>query len=113
MRQKKKNEAPFVTGLSEDNIRRFEQIGFEFKVKNNNRSFEERIQELKAYKANHGHCNVNVINTGNDQSLGRWCSIVRNSMKKMKNNEASLIARLSEDNIRRLKHIGFDFKVKN
>ena len=112
MRQIKNNEAPFVRGLSEDNIRRFELIVFEFKVKNKNRSFEERFQELKAYKAKHGHCNVNVINTSNDLSLGRWCSIVRHSMKKMKNNEASLIAGLSEDNIRRLEHIGFDLRLR-
>ena len=45
---------------------------------------------------------------GNDKSLGRWCSQVRQSVKKMKNNEALIVAGLSEENIQRLKDIGFD-----
>ena len=69
-------------------------------------SFEERLKELKAYKAKHGHNNVRKYSG----SLGRWCSKVRQSAKKSKNNKAPFLT-LSEDNIKHLfKDIGFDFK---
>ena len=102
----KNNEAPIVGGLSEDNIKRLKVIGLDCKAKN--KSFEERLEQLKAFKVKHGHCNV-TRKSGDDKSLGKWCSKVRVSIKKTKNNEAPIVGGLSEDNIKRLKVIGFDF----
>ena len=45
-------------------------------------SFDTRIHELKVYKAANGHCNVPT--TDKDAYLGRWCSQMRGSYKKMK-----------------------------
>ena len=49
---------------------------------------------------------------GDDKPLGRWCSRVRRSMQRIKNNEAPRIAGFSEDRIKRLEDIGFEWKVK-
>ena len=111
------NQAPPITGLSEDNIKRLEDIGFDWKVNNKQKklhgmSFEERLEELETYKAKHGHCNVNKT-IGDNKPLGAWCSRVRRSMQRIKNNRAPIIAAgFSEDNIKRLEAIGFDWKVK-
>ena len=75
-----KNEAPTVAGLSEENIQPLEEdIGFDCNpMKLQKRcSFEERFKQLEVYKARkHGHCNVKQT-SGNNKSLGRWCSHVR------------------------------------
>ena len=107
IKKMKNNEAPVVAGLTEDNIRRLKDVEFEWKAKTNG-SFEDRLEQLKAFKAKHGHCNVKT-RSGDDKSLGIWCSRVRESIKKVKNNEAPVVAGLSEDNIRRLKDVRFDF----
>ena len=73
-------------------------------------SSEKLYEQLKAYKAKHGHCNVKM-KSGDDKSLGRWCSLVRQSVKKMKNNEAPIVAGLSEEKLQRLKDIGFDCNI--
>ena len=51
------------------------------------------------------------MKSGDDKSLGRWCSLVRQSVKKMKNNEAPIVAGLSEEKLQRLKDIGFDCNI--
>ena len=104
MQRMKNNDAPLIVGFSEDHIKRLEQIGFDWKARKYY-SFEKRFQELKAYKTKHGHCNVRT-KIGDDQPLGRWCSLVRQSLTKIKNNEATIVQGLSEDRIRRLEHFG-------
>ena len=116
MQRIKNNQAPIIAaGFSEDHIKRLEDIGFEWKVKRQRKpyvmSFEERLEELEAYKAKHGHCTVNK-HTGDDKPLGRWCSRVRQSGKKTTDNEAPIVAGLSEENIQRLEDIGFDCNPK-
>jgi len=108
------NEAPIFMGLSEENIQRLEDIGFDFNPEINGKScssFEKRFSELEAYQAKYGHCNVKQ-SSGNYKSLGQWCSKVRQSVKKMQNNEAPIVAGLSEENIQRLEGIGFDCNPK-
>ena len=60
-------------------------------------TFEERLEQLKAFKVKHGHCDVET-KTGDDKPLGRWCSQVKHSMKTIKNNQAPVVTGLSEDN---------------
>ena len=105
----KKNGGHVVAGLSEDNIRRFQEVGLDWKAKQT--SFEERFEQLKVFKAKYGHCNVKT-KSGNHKSLGYWCWRVRVSINNMKNNEPPAIRGLSEDNIRRLKDVGFEWKAK-
>ena len=71
------------------------------------------LEELEAFKAKHGHCNVQRTSGNDTKSLGRWCLHVRQSVEKMKNNEAPpIIAGLSEDNIKCLKDNRFDSNAK-
>ena len=74
------------------------------------RNFEKHLEHLEAYKAKHGHCDVKAT-SGDDKPLGRWCQMVRQSMKKIKNNESSRVAGLLEDNIKRLDEIGFVWRL--
>ena len=100
VKKKQNNEAPLVAGLSEENIQRLEGIGFDCNPKINGKScssFEKRFSELEAYKAKYGHCKVKQ--SGDNKSLGHWCSKVRRPMGKMQNNEAPIVAGLSEENM--------------
>ena len=107
------DQAPLIAGLSQDNIKRLEDIGIDwkdFRRRGKVCSFEGRLEELKAYQAKHGNCNVK--RTGEHKALGEWCSKVRQSMQKIKDNVAPIVGGLSENNIKRLEDMGFDFKFK-
>ena len=47
-------------------------------------SFDDRFNELVSFKAKYDHCNVSTL--GEDASLGKWCSVLRSSYKKIQNN---------------------------
>ena len=47
-------------------------------------SFDDRFNDLMAFKAKYGHCDV--PRTGDYISLGRWCIKSRGSYKKIQNN---------------------------
>ena len=113
MKKMRNNEETIVAGLSEENIQRLKDVGFDCNPKKQGIpcSFDKRFDQLEAYKAKHGHCNVNT-KSSDDKSLGQWCSKVRQSVKKMRNNEAPIVTGLSEENIQRLEYIGFDCNPK-
>ena len=48
-------------------------------------SFENRLNDLMAFKAKNGHCDVSSI--GENASLGQWCSDLRRSYKMIQNNQ--------------------------
>ena len=48
-------------------------------------SFDDRFNDLMAFTTKYGHCNVS--HTGEDASLGQWCSVVRGLYKKIQNNQ--------------------------
>ena len=112
MKKIKNNVAPIVAGLSADNIKRLEDIGFDFRFKREGKpySFEERFEQLKAYKAKYGHFDVKAYD-GDDKALGRWLWKVKRSISNIMNDEAPVIAGWSQDNIKYLEDIGFDWKV--
>ena len=100
------NKEPIVGGLSGDNIKRLDDIGFDW----NTCLFDKRFNELKAYryKAKHGDCDVKAQKgTSECISLGRWCSRVRQTMNRVRNNRAPIVGGFSEHNIKRLRDIGF------
>ena len=76
------------------------------------KSFEERLEELKEYKAKHGHCRVSRNDT-NHFSLGKWCHNMRGSYRanqKKDNNEKNPI--LLKNRIDMLNDISFDWTLK-
>ncbi len=75
------------------------------------KSFDERIEELKEFKARFGHCRVSR-NDSSYCSLGWWCHNMRGSYRETQKqiNKDSLI--LSKNKIEILNTIGFDWTLK-
>jgi len=67
-------------------------------------SFDDHFNDLLAFKAKYGHCDV--PRTGENASLGRWCSEMRVSYKKIQNNQKPKM-KLSDEQIQRLNDAGF------
>jgi hypothetical protein len=73
------------------------------------KSFDDRLNDLMAFKAKYGHCDVS--RRGEDPSLGKWCSELRGSYKKVQNNQKPRI-KLSDEQIRRLNDAGFKWSLQ-
>ena len=85
--------------LSDDRIKRLEEIGFVFSIQS---SWEEMFDVLKEYKKKHGDCNVSSTWSENKQ-LGSWVGTQRQSYRNKK---------LTKDRIKRLEEIGFEWRVR-
>jgi hypothetical protein len=78
------NQKPNIK-LSNEQIQRLNDAGFKWCLqKKAERVFDKHFNDLMAFKATYGHCNVSQY--GKDASLGKWCGIVKWSYKKMQNN---------------------------
>ena len=44
--------------LSKEQIQKLEAIGFQWQVRATNQTFEERVEQCKEYRRNHGHLNI-------------------------------------------------------
>ena len=75
------------------------------------RVFDEHFNDLMAFKAKYGHCNVSQY--GEDASLGRWCGIVKWSYKQMQNNQKPKMNNLSDEQIQHLNDAGFKWCLQN
>ena len=78
--------------LSDANIQRLERMGFDWST-SEQLSFDDRMKDLQAFKEEHGHCNVSQSKSGKNtkyQPLGRWCSDIRYSYKKIKQGRTSV-----------------------
>jgi hypothetical protein len=96
--------------LSQKRITSLDAIGFDWKMKADNskkkRSFQNHVDDLKAYKARHGHLNVcRVI----DKSLYQWCANMRSAPR----NPEKHIITLTADRIAALDAIGFDWRSES
>ncbi len=67
-------------------------------------NFDERLEQLKAFKARHGHLNVTAKL---DKHLHQYCSNVRYARR---NPEAVVRMSISEERIKRLDEIGFPWE---
>ena len=70
-------------------------------------TFEERLVELAAFKAKHGHCNALCIRSSEYFSLGTWCSSMRGCYKQKQEGMTSG-RQLSQDQIDRFEALGFE-----
>lgn len=73
-------------GMTDERIAALQKIGFSFAEYNpiprgKQMSWDDRIQQLQAYKDKHGHCNVprDAKSTEEEQSLGNWVALCRNN----------------------------------
>ena len=81
--------------LSPDRIRRFNELGFEWRPKAS--AWDKMLASLANYKQTHGDCNV-PQRWKNNLRLAKWCSHQRTLYKNDK---------LSADRINRLEQLGF------
>jgi hypothetical protein len=96
--------------LSNAEIERLDAVGFQWELKS--AAFDERIEELRAFKAKFGHCNVTVSKSASNKpylSLGHWCKNVRYSRRLIEEgNQKQAKVKLSNAQIERLDALGFD-----
>ena len=90
--------------VTEERIKMLDEIGFPWDVPTGITSFEERIAQLKAFKEQHGHLKVtNKL----DRQLATWCS----NMRAARRNPKSSGLHVSEERIRALDEVGFEWEV--
>ena len=85
-------------------------LGFQWEAKGTNAIFDKRIEELRAFKAKFGHCNVTLSTSASNKpylSLAKWCVRVRRSRRLMEEGKPGIQLKLSEAQIERLDALGF------
>ena len=92
--------------LSTDKIASLDALGFEWRSTPNIKSFEQRMDDLRAYKEKHGHMKVKQKE---DKSLADFCKRMRQARK----NPGKSRAALSDDRIASLDALGFDWGVRS
>jgi hypothetical protein len=97
--------------LSKADIQRLENAGFEWNL-SKKVSFDERLKDLMAFKAEFGHCNVPATKSRNRKyySLGKWCDNRRLSYKCIKEGRSPK-CKLSKADIQRLENAGFEWNL--
>ena len=103
---------PIVGRLTDDRIRRLEDLGFVWSLRDD---WDKHFEELKVYKAEHGHCNVPARYPKN-RRLGIWVSAQRQNFKALqKGGETSRSAssRLSQKRIDQLNQLGFAWTLRS
>ena len=89
--------------LSPEQIQRLTEVGFK---RPHQGSFDDRFNELVAYKRANGHCDVHT--TGKDVSLGGgWCCGIRSSSYKQIQNNGKPKMKRSPEQIQRLTDLDF------
>jgi hypothetical protein len=96
--------------LSQANIQRLENAGFEWNIFKTC-TFDERFKDLMAFKAEFDHCKVPCTKSSKHCSLGLWCSDMRQSYKTIKEGGTPR-TKLSEANIKRLEKAGFKWRLR-
>ena len=95
--------------LSEEKVQQLTELGFNWMGRERKRSktFSDRFEELRQYKAKYGHCIVSSI--GEFKSLAGWCAKVRTSKKTMDGHlkGSTPQIRLSEEKVQQLTELGF------
>ena len=90
-RQRRKNNA-----ISEEEIRLLDDLGIAWKLRDVG-TWEDRLAEVAAYTAQHGHCKI-PVNYLENPKLGRFVNAMRSQRSRGK---------LSADRVARLEAIGF------
>jgi len=73
------------------------------------KSFKDRLEQLKSYKAKHGHVHVTVKQ---DKVLGKFCVNMRSARRGKENGTGTSRTVITEDRIKALDELGFDWGEK-
>lgn len=95
--------------LNSDRVQQLEELGFEFTV-NKDKSFVQRLDELREYKKKYGDLSIPRSGRGNP-SLGKWCADMRTAYTCLHEGKpcATLI---NEERIKCLDDLGFEWNGK-
>jgi len=102
------NQKPQIK-LSHEQFQHLNDAGFQWSLRNVGADFDDRFNDLMAFKAKYGHCDVSKL--GEDASLGIWCKNVRASYQKMQNNQKPT-KKVSDEQIQRLIDAGFKWSLR-
>mmetsp|Transcript_17558 Transcript_17558/g.24758 ORF Transcript_17558/g.24758 Transcript_17558/m.24758 type:complete len:365 (+) Transcript_17558:101-1195(+) len=102
-----------VEALSSERVKKLEAINFQWEVKRQNvdstiKSWESRLEDLKAFRRKCSHCNV-PRDWPEDPSLALWVRNQRGAFKKWLACEKS---NMNYDRARKLEEIGFKWSIK-
>lgn len=103
MEQKNRTEGK-NSSLNDSRLERLQSIGFRWAKRKGQASWDEKFNELEAYKAKFGNCHVPTKYKANS-ALGRWVSTQRAEYKKYQ--EGLVKTSMNAVKIRRLESIGF------
>jgi hypothetical protein len=96
--------------LTEAEIKRLDDIGFEWEPSPNLKTFEDRCTELLEFKEENGHCRVPKTKSKDVKyySLGNWVGNMRSPYRAIQRGEKPK-RNISEAEIKRLGDIGFEW----
>lgn len=99
------------TAMTNSRIEQLEAVGFKWALQRHTtmKSWSERFEELKSYKAEKGNCNVPIRYKGNP-SLGQWVSTQRQEYGARKKGQKSNI---TDDRIKTLEEVGFVWSLRD
>ncbi|CAJ1957843.1 unnamed protein product [Cylindrotheca closterium] len=104
---------PLVGRLTNDRIRRLEDLGFVWSLRDD---WQKHYEELKDYKAQHGHCNVPARYEKN-RRLGIWVSAQRQQYKMVRQlpdaNKGRRSTSLTPERIGLLNDLSFTWTIRS
>ena len=104
---------PVVGRLTEDRIRRLNELGFVWSLRDD---WTKHYEELKDFKKEHGHCNVPARYTKN-RKLGIWVSAQRQQYKQMQSvsqrDTCTRLTPLTQERIKLLNDLGFTWTIRS
>jgi len=111
----KEGGIPKCNKLSKADIQRLENVGFELSRGQKKCTFDERSEDLMAFKAEFGHCNVPQTRSRTNKyySLRVWRTHVRQSYKSIKEGGIPKYNKLSKADIQRLENVGFEWSLRH
>ena len=107
MRRARSNPEKSNTVINDDRIASLDALGFDWLVERRveTKSFEQRMDDLRAYKEKHEHVNVKERE---DKSLYKFCSNMRHARKHPEKSDRTL----TDDRIASLDALGFDWNIQ-
>ena len=104
MRQAHKHPKKSTMTITDDRIRCLDALGFEWSINEHvvKKSFEQRIEDLRAYKERHGHIRVKQ---SDDTRLYNFCF----EMRRARNNPGKSTTLINKEHIASLDALGFDW----
>lgn len=96
--------------FTEERLKQLSDVGFDFDMKCG-KTFEERVEELKEFKAKYGDLHV-AQKYKENPSLGSWCANMRTAYRRKQQGKPPLF-RITEDRIKILEDLGFEFSLRS